>query len=398
MTSIVWLVNNITHYHRIRADAFARQWAGSFTILELSNKDDLSVLKGAACDIARTITLFPGTALSEIPRARIRASLLAALERIGPDVCCLNGWNLPGTAIMLHWSLLRNIPCVLMSDSNEHDGPRIWWKDAVKRCFVTQCDAAFVGGSGSRQYVNLLGMSAESIYDGYDVVDNEHFRLGAEKARASDGAIRGSLGLPRQYFLACARFEQKKNLRRLIEAYAEYVQQTGVCSWSLVIAGDGPSRGELQLLAKAQGVAEKVIFKGFVGYEDLPAIYGLARALIHPSTTEQWGLVVNEAMAAGLPVVVSNRCGCVGDLVTNGLNGFTFNPWSTEEITRVLLYAFQQCEYLPQMGRESAAIIETWGPERFARHLYKAIKSAQESRDRRKRMFSKAVVWAMAHQ
>jgi len=398
MTSVVWLANNITHYHRARADAYARQWPGTFTLLELSNQDRLSVLQGAACDFARTITLFPGVAISEIPAARLRASLLAALERIRPDVCCLNGWDLPGTAAMLHWALIRNIPCVLMSDSNEHDWPRIWWKEAIKRCFVKQCDAAFVGGFGSRRYIKQLGMPTAIIYDGYDVVDNEHFRCGAERARASDAAVRRSMELPDQYFVTCARFEAVKNLHKLIEAHAEYLRRAGACSWSLVIAGDGPLRGEFQRLTKTLNSGEKVVFKGSVEYEKLPSIYGLANALIHPSVKETWALVVNEAMAAGLPVLVSETCGCVADLVKNGRNGFTFNPGSTEEITRAMLSAFQQGDCLQQMGHESSIIIANWGPERFAKNLREAIDSAMQFRRGRKRPFSKAVIWAMAQQ
>jgi glycosyltransferase involved in cell wall biosynthesis len=398
MSGVVWLANNITHYHRARADAFARAWPGDFTILELSKSDGFSVVRGAGCDVAQTVTLFPGEAVSEIPGARLRSSLLAALEKIAPDVCCLNGWHLPGTAVMLNWALRRNVPCVLMSESNEHDSPRVWWKDAIKRCLVTQCDAALVGGSLSRRYVKQLGMPAESIFDGYDAVDNEHFRLGAERAKASQDAIRKTLNLPHQYFLACARFESKKNLHRLIEGYAEYVRQAGAQSWDLMVAGDGPLRDELVAYAKAMQVGEKVIFRGLVGYQELPSMYGLAKALIHPSTTEQWGLVVNEAMAAGLPVLVSERCGCAGDLVKDGINGFTFNPWSTEEITGAMLSAFQQSDRLQQMGREGSQIIATWGPDRFARNLRKAIESALESRHRRGFLFSRTVVWAMAHQ
>src|SRR5215472_3563764 len=100
MAKAVWLANNISHYHRARADAFARDWPGSFTILQLSNRDALSVLESRACEFTQTVTLFPGTSIHEIAGRRLRNSLLRSLEEIRPDVCCLNGWGLPGTAAM----------------------------------------------------------------------------------------------------------------------------------------------------------------------------------------------------------------------------------------------------------------------------------------------------------
>jgi glycosyltransferase involved in cell wall biosynthesis len=398
MPSAVWLSNNITHYHRARAEAFAAAWPGVFTLLELSDRDNLSVLRGADCTLARRITLYPGNALESIPRRHLRASLVDALEEIRPDVCCLNGWGLPGTVVMLHWAIRRNVPCVLMSESNAHDAPRVWWKDAVKRSIVNHCNAAFVGGSCSRHYVNWLGMAHECIFDGYDVIDNEHFRLGAERARAAALRMRDALGVPSEYFVVCARFEEKKNLHRLIRGYAEYVSQTAAPPWSLVIAGDGPSRLELQMLARNLEVHGRVIFKGLVGYHDLPSLYGLAKAMVHPSTTEQWGLVVNEAMAAGVPVLVSKNCGCVPDLVKEGVNGFGFNPWKVEEITGALLAAHRNEDRLRQMGRESSLIIKEWDVNRFARNLRKAIDLALDSRHPRTHPFSQAIVWAMSLQ
>jgi glycosyltransferase involved in cell wall biosynthesis len=397
MATVVWLTNNISHYHRARADAFAREWPGSFTILQLANRDALPVLESKACEFARTVTLFPGTTIDKVPNLRLRNSLLRSLEEIRPDVCCLNGWGLPGTAAMLHWALRRGAPCVLMSDSNEHDAPRAWWKDAIKRCLVTQCGAALVAGSWSREYAIRLGMSPESIFDGYDVVDNDHFRTGALSARTSRDRALVSLGLPKNYFLACARFEPVKNLHRLIEGYAAYVREIGSEPWSLVLAGDGPLRRDLESLAEGLGVRERLTFKGLVPYQDLPGTYALAKALVHPSTKDTWGLVVNEAMASGLPVLVSERCGCSKDLVSHQVNGLLFNPWRTEEITSVMLTAHRESSRLEQMGRESSAIIAQWGPERFAGNLRKGIDYSRRSKSRRPHPISKAVVWAMTY-
>ena len=149
---------------------------------------------------------------------------------------------------------------------------------------------------------------------------------------------------------------------RLIEAHGAYVRQVEVNPWRLVIVGDGPSRPELESFARDLGLGNRVVFRGFAGYQGLPGIYGLAKAFIHASTKDTWGLVVNEAMAAGLPVLVSEKCGCVSELVKDGVNGFTFDPWRSDEIAQKMLLIHRDSSLSQRMGRESAALIADWGP------------------------------------
>ena len=115
---------------------------------------------------------------------------------------------------------------------------------------------------------------------------------------------------------------------------------------------------------------------GFRQYDELPAWYGLASAFVHASTTEQWGLVVNEAMASGLPVLVSNRCGCAPDLVEDGVNGFTFDPYDVEALAGLMQrVAAMTDERRAAMGRAGQRIIAEWGPERFAEGLMQAVEA-----------------------
>jgi glycosyltransferase involved in cell wall biosynthesis len=283
-----------------------------------------------------------------------------------------------------------------MSETNGHDSPSTWWKEAIKRAFVAHCGAALVGGAWHRDYLTSLGMSPGKVLDGYDVVDNRHFQTGAEAARKDPGRTRASLNLPSDYFLACARFEPKKNLHRLIEGYGAYVRQIGPHPWKLVIAGDGLLRPELEELTRGQRLEDQVLFRGAVDYQELPAFYGLAKAFVHASTTEQWGLVVNEAMAAGLPVLVSQRCGCVSELVKDGNNGFTFDPWKVDEITEKLLQMHSNPLMLQSMSEQSLDLIMNWGPERFARNLQRATQLAADYAPLNRMSLSTAVVQLLA--
>jgi glycosyltransferase involved in cell wall biosynthesis len=119
-----------------------------------------------------------------------------------------------------------------------------------------------------------------------------------------------------------------------------------------------------------------VLLPGFKQYPDLRAYYGLASAFVHASTTEPWGLVVNEAMASGLPVLVSNRCGCAPDLVRDGVNGFTFDPGNVEQLAHLMLKVSTLNYQLSTFSVASRRIVASWGADRFASGLHQAAEAA----------------------
>jgi len=249
--------------------------------------------------------------------------------------------------------------------------------------------AALVGGQRHVEYLIELGMPIERIFTGYDVVDNDYFAQRALQIRNSKSDIRNEHGLPENYFLASARFIEKKNLPRLINAYAEYRDRskgTGVTApgynrgapWDLVLLGDGPLRETLNSQLSTLNLHASVHLPGFKQYDDLPVYYALAKAFVHASTTEQWGLVVNEAIASGLPVIVSNRCGCVPELM-NG-NGFTFDPLDEHELASQLLkMASLSDDERRGLGDASYSIAANFTPDRFGAGLEQATQRALNS-------------------
>jgi glycosyltransferase involved in cell wall biosynthesis len=134
---------------------------------------------------------------------------------------------------------------------------------------------------------------------------------------------------------------------------------------------------------------------GFESYDQLPVYYGLANAFVHASTAEQWGLVVNEAIASGLPVIVSNRCGCAPELV-NG-NGFTFDPTNEHELTaRLLEMASLTEQERKQLSENSYGISANFGPERFGEGLKLAATAAKEVPQKRFGLMDRALLLAGA--
>ena len=154
---------------------------------------------------------------------------------------------------------------VVMSESSRQDEPRTWWKETFKRRIVGLYSAALVGGQRHVEYLAKLGMPRERVFTGYDVVDNEYFRHKAEEVRSQRSEVRQKCALPESYFLASARFIEKKNLSALIQAYAEYRRRSSAANvpWDLVVLGDGPLKADLCHLISDLRLNEHVHLPGF---------------------------------------------------------------------------------------------------------------------------------------
>ena len=333
------------------------------------------------------ITLFPEVEAIEPPLNELCRRLFSCLKDASPKAVVIPGWSAPYALLALSWCLKTSTPAVLMSDSTAGDKHRDFLGEKVKRFLLRLYSSALVGGSRHAQYLDRLGFPATAVFHGCDVVDNTHF------AHLQPWGGTGS-GFQR-YFLTCCRFVPVKNLTRLIEAYARYRQRAGSSSWELVIAGDGPESEKLRGLITSLHLKDCVL-AGFVQYDQLPALYARAGAFILPSISEPWGLVVNEAMAAGLPVLVSNRCGCAPDLVEEGRNGFTFDPYDVEQLSGLMLRTSMMSDAdRAAMGQASREIISRWTPETFATNLRKAVEVALAAPRPRATLLEKTLLWAL---
>ncbi len=336
----------------------------------------------------RKVSLFSEATDQYPAKAQLQRAFWSALEQAGPDVVAVNGWNNFGSLVAADCCVRRGIPMVVMSESARQDEPRTWWKEMIKRRIVALYSAALVGSQRHIEYLVELGMPRDRIFTGYDVVDNDYFARRTLEIRNSHlrrgyggqaaFEIRKQYGLPENYFLASARFIEKKNLPTLIRAYAAYRQKSeasGNPPWDVVLLGDGPLREALKSQLSTLNLHRHVRLPGFKQYDELPVYYALAKAFVHASTTEQWGLVVNEAIASGLPVIVSNRCGCVPELVQG--NGFTFEPTDEHElVSRLLQMASLSDDERRCLGDASYRIAAKFAPERFGEGLEEAAQLA----------------------
>lgn len=323
-----------------------------------------------------------------------------------------------------HWSLYINLMArlcgrsriVMMNESHGGTEKARGWKKEIKRRIVRSFHAALVGGQPHREYFSGLGLEEKRIFTGYDAVDNKYFAEKSAEARRNAGEQRSRLGLPNRYFLSLGRMVEKKNLGCLIEAYALYRERNPDAEHHLVFVGSGEMEDDLRALclrfglqvrdpappgpifsrdsthlagdAKfATAVAVKsaatltettpsVHFFGFRQIQENPIFYALADAFILPSHTEEWGLVVNEAMACGLPVIVSENVGSAADLVAHGENGFLFDPASPSELASHLETLADDPDRREAMGQNSAVRIAGWSCDNFATNGLRAAKAA----------------------
>lgn len=325
-----------------------------------------------------TITLFDkrDSYMAAVRCGQVERVVHAALHDLRPRLVAVAGWSFPESLNAIGWAHASGARTIMMSASQERDATRVGLREAIKSRIVRACDAALVGGQPHRDYIVQLGMPRERVFLGYDAVDNLHFRDGADRARADAVRVRRLHGLPKRYLLASARFIPKKNLEKLVTAFARALD-LGRTPHRLVILGDGPGRAALQAKIALCGLGSRVVLAGFKDYESLPAWYGLADAFVHVSLTEQWGLVINEAAAAGLPLIVSSVCGAAAELVEPDKNGILVNPNSLEEMARALHHIMTLSDAERAiMGQASRDIVADWGTERFADGLRKAAEAA----------------------
>ncbi len=341
--------------------------------------------------------VFPGDAYDAISPATMFAGVTASLDRVQPDAVAINSYSTPDAQACLAWCRRRCRVAVVMTDSKADDAPRVAWREHLKALLVRQFDAALLAGTPHRAYFEQLGFPADDIFLGCDVVDNDFFRAGAEKVRQQPAAIRDLPGLAQgdPFFLASNRFVPRKNVGGLLRAYAAY-RQVAAAPWPLVLLGDGPERAGLEAMI-AEKKIEGVTLAGFRQIEELPAYYGLAGAFVHPALQDQWGLVVNEAMAAGLPLLVSARAGCAEDLVEEGVNGFRFDPEDTAQLADLMQRSTASETDRAAMGRRSQEIVSAWSPDRFARSLWQAVQAGRARADRPFDPRARVMLWVLRH-
>ena len=232
-----------------------------------------------------------------------------------------------------------------------------------------------VPGKASQQYLETFGTSRERIFTAPNAVDNDLYTNTAEDVRGDAAKWRSQLNLPQRFFLFVGRMVVEKGIFDLFHAYNALDPKLRA-TVGLVFVGDGPKRVELERLSRTVKVGF-IQFPGFVQRENLARYYALADALVLPTYTDTWGLVVNEGMACGLPIVCSDVAGCVSDLVKEGWNGRVIPARDIEKLAQALSNLASNPEIIREMGKNSRERILHFSPEICAKGIAHAAFSAE---------------------
>lgn len=367
--------------HPPRIDAIARAAPGDgwrIVAMEMFARDsdyewDKVTARGA---LWKRHTMMAMTSADGRRFPRLRETVYQALDEIGPTVLVVNGWGHRESRHSLDWCRRTGCPPVLLSDSVRENRHRHWWKEAIKRWVIRGCKAGFAAGRPQSRYLVSLGIPPSQVFQpGTCVVDNAFWSRETARIRATTD-LREKLGLPARYFLCVARFISFKNIPFLIDAYAKYVARSRGRPISLVLCGSGQEEAHIRERVAANRLST-VHFLGFRQVDELPTFYAYADCLVLPSSSfECWGLVVNEAMASGLPVLASKEVGSAEDLVHNGVNGYTFDPTCVDELADCLTRIAESSSLRASMGAESCRIIEQHSLEVAAKSLWSAVECA----------------------
>jgi glycosyltransferase involved in cell wall biosynthesis len=229
-------------------------------------------------------------------------------------------------------------------------------------------------GSANAAFYREMGVPDDRVFCMPYTVDNARFIKGARLSEEQRKKVRGELGIVDSdpIVLYAAKLQARKHPDDVLRAAAR-LRDRGIC-FHVVIVGSGEMAAELTHLAAGLKL-ENVHFRGFVNQSILPQIYGASDVFVLPSENEPWGLAINEAMCAGLPIVASTSVGCAPDLVQEYINGHTFVPGDVEGLADALQPILIDLETRRRMGAASCDIISHWSYAECAVGLHLALAS-----------------------
>jgi glycosyltransferase involved in cell wall biosynthesis len=310
----------------------------------------------------------------------VNSGIGAALHRCRPMAILCGGYNYLASWQAAWWAKSHKIPILLWSESTANDArlglPIV---EFAKFRFTRLCKAFVAAGKSSQDYLIGMGAPAERVFVAPDAVDVKFYAGLAWEARRRAPEVRIRHGLPSRYFLHVGRLVPEKGVFDLLAAYAA-LEEGERSKIGLVFVGDGVSSS---LLAERATLISPgcVRFCGFVRREQLAELYALADALVFPTHSDPWGLVVNEAMACGLPVIATEVAGCVTDLVENGWNGLIVPAGKVRALMIAMRTLLSSPTSAAKMGARSFLRIQAYTPEACAEGLARAVRFACEGNE-----------------
>lgn len=292
---------------------------------------DIPLTEGYEFEMLRNYSLKPD---SNHFLGIVNFNLRKKLKKWNPDAVLVYRWSVWSHCILLALFNLKNCHLFFRGDSILQV-PKVSFKskllDGIKRFIFRKVDTAYYVGERNRQYYEHLGFDTSRLLFAPHSIDNDRFKNQAIEWEERALIERDKMGIGKDdiVFLYAGKFYELKGLFTLIHAF----QKLPGNKYKLILAGGGKLESEL----KQQAVNDQRIrFLGFSNQSEMPLIYRLGNVFVLPSISETWGLSVNEAMACGRPVIVSDACGCAEDLIEEGETGYLFQAGNEKDLKQQL--------------------------------------------------------------
>lgn len=340
-------------------------------IIEIAGKGSPYVFeeKGKTNDNLNWHILFPEKAAEEISPFESQKAIRHKLRELNPDIVMAGALAFQSGTGALKWKSKTGKPVIIFDDARPEDVKRNWLVNNIKKKFYRNVDALICPAPSHEIGFTKWGLKREEIFYGIDVVDNKLFER--NKSGSCEHSKLKIICQP--YLLAIGRQIEIKNWGNLLKAFIQFKKDNTRSTLNLVFIGEGPLHRSLVELVELEQ-RKDVIFRPFIQQSSIVQYYHKARGLILPSYRETWGLVINEAMAAGLPVLVSRECGCSQTLIREGINGWTFDPNNLLAIAKAIskLDQLSQNKWA-EMSQSSVEIIKEWDLPRFSQGVLDAL-------------------------
>jgi len=301
--------------------------------------------------------------------------IASALRAARPEVVVVSGWSTFAAQAAIAWCRLRQIPYLLVVESHD-EGPRAGWRRVVKGSVVPRvvrgAAGVLVTGTLARRSMVARGAAPERVRVFANTIDVPAFRDRAERLAPRRDELRRALGLgPEEIAVLCvARLVPEKDLHTLLRAVAA----AGDERLALVLVGEGPERVRLEELGRELGV--RLSLAGNLPWERIVEAYVAADVFALLSTWEPWGVVVNEAAACGLPLVLSDQVGAAADLLRDGENGFLVPTGDVAAAAEALGRLAADPGLRRAFGERSRELVAGWGYEPSVEAFVTAVREA----------------------
>lgn len=298
--------------------------------------------------------------------------LYDVLKSERPDAVLVNGWVVK-TCLQALWACrCLGIPCMVRGEANLMR-PRAWWKHTVHRILLKQYQAYLYIGEANRAFYRFHGCTDARMFFVPYCVDNRQFHRDADSRSKIRMRLRAEFGIRQDdmVFLFAGKLEEKKHPDHVIRAAAMLPAELKSRA-HLLFAGDGSLRNKLTELVDSSGVCAS--FAGFVNQSRMPDFYAASDVLVLPSDAgETWGLVVNEAMASGLPAIVSSQVGCAADLILRGSTGACYDYGNIEALSELMIMYVRSDERAHEQGRLAVDHISRYSIPLAVEGIYNAM-------------------------